>query len=265
MKFHILSDLHHEFFRRSDGRFVIPGYSKWKCAVPDTDADVVVLAGDIDVGTEGVVWAIAESKRIGKPFIYVPGNHEYYGFDLFSTLDQMIALTQNTGVTVLNNQTIELNGVRILGATLWTDYKADSATLQQDAMREVETCINDHRVIRHKGCNFSAEDALSLHTESREWLANTLSKPYPGKTVVVTHHGPSLLCQHPDFGMSAISTSFLSDLDNLVDQADLWIYGHTHANVRGNVRSTPLVTNQFGYSQEEYCEGFDPEFVIGLE
>jgi hypothetical protein len=42
MKFHILNDLHIEFE---------------DFAPPDIDADVVVLAGDIGVGMEGLQWA----------------------------------------------------------------------------------------------------------------------------------------------------------------------------------------------------------------
>jgi len=42
MKVHVLSDIHLE-----DGHY----------EVPDVDADVVVMAGDIGVGIQGVLWA----------------------------------------------------------------------------------------------------------------------------------------------------------------------------------------------------------------
>ena len=65
MKIHILNDLHIEF-----GAF----------EPPPTDADVVVLAGDIGVGLEGLHWA--QSCFSDKPVIYVPGNHEFYHHDI---------------------------------------------------------------------------------------------------------------------------------------------------------------------------------------
>ena len=65
MKIHILSDLHTEFAEFSP---------------PDTDADVVVLAGDIGVGLGGIEWAASKFPKV--PVIYVPGNHEYYGHDI---------------------------------------------------------------------------------------------------------------------------------------------------------------------------------------
>jgi len=58
MRIHILSDLHLEF-----GDF----------DPPRTDADVVVLAGDIHVGTRGVAWA--RERFHPTPVL---GNHEYY-------------------------------------------------------------------------------------------------------------------------------------------------------------------------------------------
>ena len=65
MKLHILSDLHTEFAEFDP---------------PETDADIVVLAGDVGVGTAGIEWAGRQFKD--KPVIYVPGNHEYYHHDI---------------------------------------------------------------------------------------------------------------------------------------------------------------------------------------
>ena len=61
MKLHILSDLHLEFSTFQP---------------PPTDADVIVLAGDIDKGNKGIYWA--RETFPAKPILYVPGNHEFY-------------------------------------------------------------------------------------------------------------------------------------------------------------------------------------------
>src|ERR1017187_7917570 len=61
MRLHILADLHLEF-----GPVV----------VPTTEADVVVLGGDIHLGSKGLEWA--KSHFGDKPMIYVLGNHEFY-------------------------------------------------------------------------------------------------------------------------------------------------------------------------------------------
>ena len=65
MKLHILNDLHIEFE---------------EFAPPATGADVVVLAGDIGVGMDGLRWA--KARFSDTPVIYVPGNHEFYHHDI---------------------------------------------------------------------------------------------------------------------------------------------------------------------------------------
>ena len=62
MRLRILSDLHLEFH-------------DW--TPPTVDADAVVLAGDIDVGVDGLTWARQNFASL--PVVYVPGNHEFYG------------------------------------------------------------------------------------------------------------------------------------------------------------------------------------------
>ena len=61
MKIQIYSDLHLEFARFDPA---------------PSDADVVILAGDIDIKSRGVSWA---NDTFQCPVIYVCGNHEYYG------------------------------------------------------------------------------------------------------------------------------------------------------------------------------------------
>ncbi len=60
MKILVLSDLHNEF--------------EVFDALPIA-ADVVVLAGDIDVGTAGIAWA---ERTFLAPVVYVAGNHEFF-------------------------------------------------------------------------------------------------------------------------------------------------------------------------------------------
>ena len=52
---------------------------------PADDIDLVVSAGDLNVGAKGVEWSVEQSNRHSLPWIYVIGNHEYYHGDLQST------------------------------------------------------------------------------------------------------------------------------------------------------------------------------------
>jgi len=104
MKLHILSDLH---------------LSLGAMAQPTTDADVVVLAGDIARPREAAAWA----QGFGKPVVYVLGNHEFYGRSLDGARAELKGLCQGTAVHVLDDEELILGGVRFLGATLWTGFE----------------------------------------------------------------------------------------------------------------------------------------------
>ena len=62
VRIHVLSDLHLEF-----GPFTSE----------PVEADVIVLAGDTDLGTRGLEWAAKTFPKL--PVIYVACNHEFYG------------------------------------------------------------------------------------------------------------------------------------------------------------------------------------------
>ncbi|WP_258230051.1 metallophosphoesterase [Pseudomonas putida] len=100
MKLHILSDLHNEF-----GEYV-PGPAA-------RSADVVILAGDIDVGTRGLEWA---NKTFNCPVIYVPGNHEFYHHHMEHMFETMRNYKSGK-VTLLDMNEVIIGDVRFLGAT----------------------------------------------------------------------------------------------------------------------------------------------------
>ena len=98
MKLQILSDLHRE------------GYN---FDIPDIESDLVVLAGDIDKGTDGVRWAIDESERLNKPIIYIFGNHEFYNGYYENIIKEALELAKaSTKVEVLHNKSFILPDFR---------------------------------------------------------------------------------------------------------------------------------------------------------
>jgi predicted phosphodiesterase len=104
MKIQILSDVHNEFS-------VLP--------IAHTNADVVILAGDIHLGNRGIDWA----QQFEKPVIYVPGNHEYYNGHLETVNQRIKEAAVGTNVYILDGgDELVIQGVRFLGGTLWTDF-----------------------------------------------------------------------------------------------------------------------------------------------
>lgn len=71
--------------------------------VPQSDADVIVLSGDIHIGTQGIDWA----SQFDVPVIYVLGNHEAYGASLDSLIGQCrVKANQYENVHLLENESI---------------------------------------------------------------------------------------------------------------------------------------------------------------
>jgi Calcineurin-like phosphoesterase len=154
----VLSDLHLEF-----APFLPPDPALF---------DIVVLAGDISVGIKSVLWASRPSTFAGKPVVLVPGNHEFYGGERTRVLELLRAQAAGTNVHLLDRDEVILNGVRFLGATLWTDFELDlaSGTPVEQAMRDATQGLNDfagsirERVPQLPGKRrFSPEDALREH------------------------------------------------------------------------------------------------------
>jgi predicted phosphodiesterase len=267
MKIQILSDVHNELLSHDESLLPLnqSDYSHWHGSVPETEADVVVLAGDINTGTRGIEWALKESERLRKPFIYVAGNHEFYHREYHSTLKQMRELTQETNVHFLECDEVILSGVRFLGTSLWTDYNAVENISQYEAMKACQDALNDHQVIRMSPDGlFTTRHAFELHAKSLKWLQNKLSSVNEhSKTVVVTHHGPSTACQHKKYLVNAISAGFYSNLDELVGKADVWVSGHSHSNLDTTINGCRLLSNQSGYPGEN-VDGFASNMTIKI-
>ncbi len=105
MKIQIISDLHQEF---------------GKTELYFDNADVIVLAGDVNLGTKGIEWI--KEVISDKPVIYVLGNHEYYKGSYPKTLNKIKSTTEDSNVFVLENSYVDIGDVRFHGATLWTDF-----------------------------------------------------------------------------------------------------------------------------------------------
>ena len=274
MKIQILSDIHleHHSFGQSSSP-ILGDASEYQLAV--TDSDVIVLAGDIGVGDKGIMWAGRQAEVLGKEVIYVSGNHEFYGHEYSSALITMQMTAKDYGINFLDNSEVIISGVRFLGCTLWTDFLAYGD--KSRSIVELARGLADFSEIRvyPKGIfggpdetevvteyrRMHPEDQIKLFARSLSWLKEKLAEPFDGKTVVISHHGPSPACQHPVFPLGPISAGFWSDIEDVVGQADLWIYGHTHACLDTVVNGTRVVANQLGYPREK-VDGFKPDKVV---
>lgn len=245
MKLHILSDLHTEF-----ADFV----------PHETDAEAVILAGDIGVGLEGVHWAARHYPV--HPVIYVPGNHEFYGHDIHLTAELQAAAPEN--ITVLSDDVLVLDGARFLGSTLWTDFNLYGEGEAWFGRERARRSMADFVRIRRDGRKFQPEDSVVLHEASRTWLVRQFEQAFEGPTVVITHHLPALKSIAPRYATDPLNPAFASRMEDMIEryQPTLWIHGHTHEPCDYDLFGTRVVCNPRGYPGENGLAGFNPDLTV---
>lgn len=244
MKLGILSDLH----------LTVAGMP-----VPDTDCDVMILAGDVARPQQAIAWA----GQFSVPVIYVPGNHEFYGTSLSGGLSALRQAADGTRIHVLERDEIHLDGVRFLGCTLWTDFRLfPTAEMRAASLVEASQSIRDFSRIRLDDAVdalFSPAISCQIFDQTVAWLEEKFAQPFHGCTVVVTHHAPSPGSINPKYAGSLLNACFVSDLDARIARWNpaLWVHGHTHDSYDYQVGNTRIVCNARGYARDGIAENTD--------
>ncbi len=248
MKVRILSDLHLEFASIS---------------LPKVDADVVVLAGDIDVEGVGLEWALETFPD--KPVLYVFGNHEYYGNAYPKHLYDLKEKAENTNVKILEDDLVTIDDVTFLGCSLWTDFNLYGNP--KLAERGATKHMPDYQQIKLSphDIQLRSSDTATIHKQSLHWLKNQLKEKTDAKKVVVTHHAPSEQSVAPKFKGSPLNPAFASSLEKVVEtsNAELWIHGHIHTAGDYQIGKTRVLCNPRGYPNEQDTH-FIPDLIVNL-
>ncbi len=235
MKIQFFSDIHLEF-----GPFELP----------ESDADIIVAAGDIGLGTEGLNWLRA-SRR---PVLYIAGNHEFYGREMFATRTQLRQAAAGSQVRFLECSSEVFDSVRFIGCTLWTDFNHGDPQL----MAVARDNMNDYHQILYRDTPLIPSDILRECQESVSWLSNELNRPFAGHTVVISHHAPSRKSwnQEPEHPLRDAYCNRMEDFMRDFD-IDLWIHGHIHDCADYLCGGTRVVCNPRGYHGYQQVAGFD--------
>ena len=111
----------------------------------------------------------------------------------------------------------------------------------------------------------SVDDFNQLHAEAFDFLNQSL-KNQIGKTIVVTHHLPTPLCNSSEFKGSSLNDAFVVDKTDFITAShiDYWIYGHVHRNLGNGMQlgTTTMLCNQFGYVKMNEHHDFSRDSFI---
>ena len=251
-RLHILSDLHNEF---------------QPFEPVTTDADVVILAGDIATKARAVQWAASAFGSL--PVVLVAGNHDLWGSSIPRGYEKMREAARGTNVHVLQNEQVVIAGTRFLGCTLWTDYRltGNQPLAMWDARQRM---TRDFKKIRNPVFGRTSPAFMrDEHVKSIRFLTEQLAQPFPGKTVVVTHHAPtgaSITEQFRADGQSHLNAAYASNLEQMMggDAVQLWAHGHTHSNVDVEIAGTRVICNPRGYAPNDLNPNFRPGLVVDV-
>lgn len=233
--------------------------------------DVAVFAGDIwKPMSSAIRWLAVQRKGPlqGKPVIFVPGNHEFYGSELISNRKEGRELADQAGIHLLDPGTVTIDGVRFVGATLWTNFDLYGRSIA--SRRVAARGMNDYRRIKidknGKIRHLTPDDVLALHRHDRAFIEANLAQPFNGRTVVVTHMAPHPDSIPPEFRGDPLAPAFASNLAGMIKtyRPDVWIHGHDHRQHDYVVGDTRIVANPAGYPLTNGRENklFQPSFVI---
>ncbi len=241
MKIAVYSDLHLEFNK------------DLKLDVAD-EVEVVVLAGDIVVGTDSKFITDLCSQYPDKEVIYVAGNHEYYNQTMADVLMHYRELSDKTpNLHFLNDSNVEIKNVVFHGTTLWTGFNSKGEAWRNIGKMEAERNLSDFYTIKVRGSRMSADIMEGLHKQAVQWLHRSLQEHSDKTNVVVTHWPPLIECKHPHIEPNLLDTYFNNDLQELISECniDLWVYGHNHWSDEFELYDTRVISNQLGYPREK--------------
>lgn len=278
----LLSDLHLE----SNPHFA---------ARPTPGADLLVLAGDIGSYQPGSLLAdLLDDRDFGlarfsplpvaqggagwpTPVFFLPGNHEYDGLEFAEAHTRLRETCERLGLVWLEREVVELQGVRFVGSTLWTDFDALGAATaagttptaeellkaREKAFRAANFYLSKHHTFQN-GQPMLADAVRELGLQCQNWLRQALASPFDGPTVVVTHFAPSLLSGDPRYGLAPGTAGFCNSLDDLLGRAQLWLHGHLHCPSDYVKNGCRVVANPLGYARKGEQEGFKPDLLIEI-
>jgi len=261
MKIQLKSDLHNEYTWGTERSLMDPFNPDDRYINPE--ADIIVLAGDITTRAN-----LDSIKHVygncGKPVLYVPGNHEYYGTDFKEMQELLDYEFKDEDIYVLNPGSIIIEGILFVGATLWTDLKKDYTT---ENMASTWSEFVGERYGTIGG--YTPEDWTTEHNTNKNFINHCLkeSSLYDvRKTVVISHYLPSNESVPLRFKGDSYNPFFVNPglLENMENPPDLWLHGHTHDSCDYIIGKTRVVCNPYGYNGSSLNQDFNPRLLIEI-
>jgi hypothetical protein len=223
--------------------------------------DVLILAGDIlpfplhDKPNDFIDFVADNYEKV----FWIPGNHEYYHFDLKSVSNPLYEKLRSN-IFLVNNYAECIGDTHFIFSTLWSHIQLQNSW-------QIRQSLSDFFVIKNNGKMLSIDDFNQLHETSLAFIEKSLEENQSAKNVVTTHHVPTILNYPEQYKNSPLNDGFVVELFDFINKSNIshWIYGHHHANVNDfEIGTTKMLTNQLGYVKYGEQMGFRRNAYIEL-
>jgi len=273
VKISTISDLHLEFCEFAGD---LPG------------GDILLLAGDIfsaapflpkktDAKSRGarrraIKFCRQQLSKYSRVF-YTLGNHEHYFGTFEETANVLRAFlrTHAPNVTLLDDQVAEIEGITVIGTTLWarcgvgqssyTEWRIGKEMRDFTAIRTTRLPLPQQMKFWQGSRAFRPFDANDEHQKALAFLRDAAKTDRP--VILLSHHAPSLLSAHGvDYGTDYLDDAYCTNLFDIFEQhpnIKLAVHGHTHHHEHYRLAETLVIANPRGYfPYESRSRFFDP-------
>ncbi len=259
-----LSDIHLEFHDKK-GTGNIP-YEMFVRPV----APYLALCGDIGIPEKSsLIKFLAYCAQNFKEVYWVPGNHEFYNYDLEtkSTVDEKLRMCETIcdgfkNVHFMHRKVRQVPGwnLRIAGCTMWTEIRPEDD-------EKVMLSMNDSRQIYVEGGqNALPCDMREWHEADKAWLEKEILRAEVAQEdlIVLTHHLPTYKLVHRKYEGHPLNFCFAVNLEQLMrPPVRAWLCGHSHTGSEVTVNGVRCSLNPHGYPGEPGT-GYSREKVLEI-
>lgn len=251
LKISLWSDLHLDFGYEGLAMLSLP------------KSDVMILAGDLawdpELQTRGLKYLSKHYKFV----LYVPGNHEFENKDIHEHR-KFLSSIAIPNVYVLDDGFIDIQGVRFIGSTLWTDCgnPKHQALLDENIFKYWNIFSN--------GTMFGARESTEMHHKMVSYVAYQLTEArrLDLRSVIISHQAPSFSSVNVNYLSSISNEAFYTDLRDLIflHEPEYWFHGHMHHSIRYELGQCTVLCNPLGHPvNAEYSnQKFNAGLVISM-
>jgi Icc-related predicted phosphoesterase len=251
MRCHYLSDLHLEAqlfsmaFPRGAVLIIAGDLCQARCLDPSrTDRYSIEQRGR-------AMRLIDEALRKFAHVLLIAGNHAHYDGVFEDTAEVM--RSHLPSVTVLDDEAVEIGGVRFVGSTLWTDLGKQS----EAEVTAIRKGMGEYFFVKTRGdrnqplAKLRPADTHRAHEAAWRRLREAVTVEPHRPTVIITHHAPSHMGLNPRFADSPLNSAYASSFDDEIatfENVPVWVHGHTHIARTYRIGNTVVRSNALGFA-----------------